>query len=857
MPEAAALFRADHPVEPSRPEVALHAVPKPAQPAPRLELAPYDLTAALTLERELGVSHVLAQVLVRRGLSDVSAARAFLHPTEAHDPSAFAGIDRAVGMIERHVRAGSRIVVHGDYDVDGVCATATMVRALRALGADVGWYLPDRLTDGYGLALETVRRLAAGGTALLITVDCAITAVDEVAAALAAGVEVVVCDHHAPRADGRLPDCDIVHPAVCGYPCVDLCGTGVAYKVAQALGAPGVEDDIELVALATVADLMPLVGENRRLVREGIRALSRTARPGLRALMTVAKADPSALDTRALGFRLAPRINAAGRLRRADAGLELLLTDDEQRAGEIAAELDRVNTERRAVEQRIVWEAEAQVAEFGERRAYVLAGEDWHPGVVGIVASRIVERHHRPAVVVALDGDVGSGSARSIPGFDLLGALHATAEHLERYGGHRAAAGMTVQRDRIDGFRRALEDHAEAVLPDDLLIARERVDAIASGCELGLDLAEELELLEPCGMGNPRSRLLVPGARLRDPRPMGDGRHLRFVVGSGGINARAVAFGCDGKLGVEPDEPADATFRLERNFWNGAVEPRLVLGHARPCAPDAIELLGEPDDYLGAALDASDLDPLPARSVAGARTVLDRRGHSPLAVLRDALAAGGGVHADGGGVLGDGGGVLGDGGGVLGDGGGVLGVCADAPRRLSGLSSRVGGFALISYHALARDPVVAQRFVHLVALDPPTSSAARDILAAGRGFAHLAWGEPELRFAQQMHELEYGLRASLVAFYRALRLRGRVTGQELEHLLRGDGPHARPARLAARLVKVLAELELVSLDRDLPALAIAGAAPTALERSPAFRVYAQLYEDGRRFLSSPNHLPGG
>ena len=857
MPEAAALFRADHPVEPSRPEVALHAVPKPAPPAPRLELAPYNLTAALTLERELGVSHVLAQVLVRRGLSDVSAARAFLHPTEAHDPSAFAGIDRAVGMIERHVRAGSRIVVHGDYDVDGVCATATMVRALRALGADVGWYLPDRLTDGYGLALETVRRLAAGGTALLITVDCAITAVDEVAAARAAGVEVVVCDHHAPRADGRLPDCDIVHPAVCGYPCVDLCGTGVAYKVAQALGAPGVEDDIELVALATVADLMPLVGENRRLVREGLRALSRTARPGLRALMTVAKADPSALDTRALGFRLAPRINAAGRLRRADAGLELLLTDDEQRAGEIAAELDRVNTERRAVEQRIVWEAEAQVAEFGERRAYVLAGEDWHPGVVGIVASRIVERHHRPAVVVALDGDVGSGSARSIPGFDLLGALHATAEHLERYGGHRAAAGMTVQRDRIDGFRRALEDHAEAVLPDDLLIARERVDAIASGCELGLDLAEELELLEPCGMGNPRSRLLVPGARLREPRPMGDGRHLRFVVGSGGINARAVAFGCDGKLGVEPDEPADATFRLERNFWNGAVEPRLVLGHARPCAPDAIELLGEPDDYLGAALDASDLDPLPARSVAGARTVLDRRGHSPLAVLRDALAAGGGVHADGGGVLGDGGGVHAAGGEVLGDGGGVLGVCADAPRRLSGLSSRVGGFALISYHALARDPVVAQRFVHLVALDPPTSSAARDILAAGRGFAHLAWGEPELRFAQQMHELEYGLRASLVAFYRALRLRGRVTGQELEHLLRGDGPHARPARLAARLVKVLAELELVSLDRDLPALAIAGAAPTALERSPAFRVYAQLYEDGRRFLSSANHLPGG
>jgi single-stranded-DNA-specific exonuclease len=829
MPEAAALLRS-HAVGLSHSEVALRAVPAPAPPAPALEVPPYDLGAALELERELGVSHVLAQVLVRRGLTDVTAVRAFLRPSEAYDPSAFAGIERVLAVIGRHVRAGSRIVVHGDYDVDGVCATATMVRALRAVGANVGWYLPHRLTDGYGLALETVQRLAAAGTALLITVDCAITAVDEVAAAHEAGVEVVVCDHHVPRADGRLPDCEIVHPAVCGYPCVELCGTAVAYKVAQALGAPGVEDDLELVALATVADLMPLVGENRRLVREGLLALSRTTRPGLRALMTVAKVDPSALDSGSLAFRLAPRINAAGRLQRADAGLELLLTVDEGRAGEIAAELDRVNAERRAVEQRIVWEAEAQVAELGERRSYVLAGEGWHPGVVGIVASRIVESHHRPAVVVGLEGDVGSGSARSIPGFDLLGALNATAEHLDRYGGHRAAAGMAIRRDRIGPFREAFEKHAGEVLLPEMLIPRERVDAVASGCELGLDVAEELELLEPCGMANPRSRLLVPGARLRDPRPMGDGRHLRFVVGSGGISARAVAFGCGGRLGVEADEPVDATFRLERNFWNGAVEPRLVLGHARRCRPEAIEVLGEPEDYLPAALVEIDQDPsLPSGPIATARAVLDRRGQSPLAVLRDAIASGGGV----------------------------LAVCADAPRRLSGLGERIGGFALTSYHALARDPAIGAPYAHVVAIDPPASPLARDSVAASRGFAHLAWGEPELRFAQQMHELEYGLRASLVAFYRSLRLRGKVAGEELEHLLRGDGPHPRPARLATRLIKVLAELELVSLDRDLPALEIAGAASTALERSPAYRVYAQQYKDGRRFLTSANHLPGG
>jgi single-stranded-DNA-specific exonuclease len=828
MPEAA-LLRSE-PVELPRSGAALQAVPEPPPLAPRLEIPSYDLSAALRLERELGLSHVLAQVLVRRGISDPVVARAFLDPRDAHHPGEFAGIDRAVALIEQHIRRGSRIVVHGDYDVDGVCATAIMVRALRARGADVGWYLPDRLNDGYGLALETVRRLASRDTGLIITVDCAITAVAEIAAARAAGLDVVVSDHHAPRPDGELPDCEIVHPGVCGYPCAELCGTGVAYKLAQALGAPTAEDDVELVALATVADLMPLVGENRRLVRAGLLALSRTSRPGLRALMTAANVDPSGLDTGALGFRLAPRINACGRLRRADAGLELLLTKDQGRAEQIASELERVNAERRAVEQRIVWEAEAQVAEQGERHTYVLAGEDWHPGVVGIVASRVVERHHRPAVVVGLDGDEGTGSARSIPGFDLLGALRACAVHLERYGGHRAAAGLAIRRDRLEEFRDAFERHAVDVLAPELLVPVERVDAIAAGCELGLALAEELEQLEPCGIGNPRPRLLVPGARLRDPRPMGEGRHLRFSVGSGGISARAVAFGCGGRLSVEAGEPADATFRLERNFWKGAVEPRLVLGHARPCAPAAIDVLGEPEDYLAAVLEELEREAFPDTLVVPkTRAVVDRRGHSPLAVLADALAAGGPV----------------------------LAVCADTTRRLAGLSSRTGGFALISYHGLGCEPAIAEPFPHVVALDPPFCGAAAGVLDAGRGYTHLAWGEAELRFAQQMHELEYGLRASLVVLYRSLRLRGRATGEELEHLLRGDGPHSRPARLAARLIKVLAELELVSLDPELPALAIAGAAPTALERSAAYRVYAQRYEDGRRFLSSANHLPGG
>jgi single-stranded-DNA-specific exonuclease len=799
---------------------------------PRLEIPEYDLAAALTLEHELSIGHVLAQVLVRRGMSDPVIARDFLEAAERHDPSAFNGIDQVVATIRAHCRDGSRIVVHGDYDVDGVCATAIMVRALRSLGADVGWFLPSRTEDGYGLSLATVQRLAERGTRLLITVDCGITAVDEVAAAIAEGIDVVVTDHHSPRADGRLPDCQIVHPSVSGYPCPELCGTGVAYKLAQALAAESAEEDLELVALATVADLVPLRGENRRLVREGLVALANTGRPGLRALMSVSRTDPSAVDAQALGFRLAPRINAAGRLRRPDAGLELLLTPDAERATEIANELDAINVERRAVEQRITWEAESQVAALGERSAYVLVGEDWHPGVIGIVASRIVERHHRPTIMIALNGaEPAQGSGRSIPGFDLLGGLHVCAERMIRYGGHRAAAGLTIDPAQVPALRSAFESHAEQVLTPDLLQPVERVDAVVSGSQLGLELAEELGRLEPCGMGNPRTRLLVPGARFGDVRTMGEGRHVRFSVTSGGARARAVAFGCDGKVPGGEHQPLDATFRLERNVWNGAVEPRLVLGHARACAPAAIAVLGEPDSYLDGVFGEFEGGGEESRDDARSarRAVLDRRGEGILTVLGDALAAGGPV----------------------------LAVCADVSRRLPGLAPRTGGFTLTSYAALEADPSIPRRFAQLVALDPPSGQAAHDLLSTGSGYTHLTWGEAELRFAEQMHELEYALRTSLVALYRSLKLRRKVVGEELERLLRGDGPHPRPARLAGRLLRVLAELELVSLDRALPALAIASEAQTELDRSPAYRVYAERYEDGRRFLSSANLRPSG
>jgi single-stranded-DNA-specific exonuclease len=790
----------------------------------RLQIDPCDVAAVLRLERELGVSHAFGQVLVRRGLVDADDARAWLAAGERHEPSAFAGIGDACALVLRHVAAATRITIHGDYDVDGVCSTAILVGVLRTLGADVDWFLPSRAEDGYGLSAATVDRLARRGTRLLITADCAITAVEEVAAARAAGLDVLVTDHHSPRADGRLPDAPIVHPALCGYPCPDLCAAGVAHKLAAALLAAAGRDpaaadaDLDLVALATIADCVPLRGENRRLVRAGLRALAVTTRPGLRALMRVARADPARIDARAVGFRLAPRINAAGRLERADAGLELVLTGDEARAAQIADELDRLNAERRHTETRILFEAEAQVAQAGEQAAYVLAGEGWHKGVIGIVASRIAERHHRPTVLVALDPHTGrgTGSGRSIPGFDLLAGLDAAAANLERHGGHRAAAGCEVLDTEVDAFRAAFTAHAEAVLRPEDLVPAERVDAVVAGDELGLGLAEELERLAPFGTANPGVSLLVPATRCSDPQTMGeDGRHVRFSVAAGGARARAVAFGTST---IECGQPLDATFSLELNEWGGSVEPRLVLRDARPCAPAPIVVVGEPDDYLAAVLAevARPLDELALRPERIAGPVRDRRGGGIAGTIAALVAAGEPV----------------------------LVVAADARLREGHLAPILGGFELCSADALERDPQLATGEHHVVLLDPP----AGPLRTHGR-MTHLAWGHPELRFAEQIHEREYGLRASLIATYRSMRATGGATGEELEALLRGDPQTPRPASLAGRVIRVLAELHLVSLDPDTRTVSVPAAERTALERSAAYRAYDQRYEDGRRYLS--------
>jgi single-stranded-DNA-specific exonuclease len=538
------------------------------------------------LAASLGISELTAGVLVRRGYTDAAEAQAFLAGEWlSHDPFLLGDMQVAVDRIRAAIRDGRRICIHGDYDVDGISATALAVLLLRELGADVDWHLPSRFDEGYGVSASTLERLADEGCGLVLTVDCGITAVAEVADAKARGLEVIVTDHHRPG--DALPDCPIVATRPSDYPFPELCGTGVVFKLGQALF--GVDSEIpkrhlDLVALATIADVVPLLDENRALAIAGLRVLARTQKPGLQALMRSAGVDPATVDAGACGFRLGPRINAAGRLGHPRAALELLLTQDRDEAKRLAESLEELNRDRQAVEQRIFREAVADVESWPEekraRRAYVVAGADWHEGVIGIVASRLVERFNRPVVLIAGTDELWKGSGRSIPSFDLHGGLGACAQLLERWGGHRAAAGLSLRPENVEPFAAAFAQHAEGLLADEDLSTQTRIDAIVPrNTRLTLDLCAELAQLAPFGLGNPEVMLLVPGCQLGDLATVGDGKHLRYRVRRDGTDAgAAIHFGAGSSLESYRDGGHyDVAFRLSENRWNGTVSPQLVV----------------------------------------------------------------------------------------------------------------------------------------------------------------------------------------------------------------------------------------------------------------------------------------
>jgi single-stranded-DNA-specific exonuclease len=536
------------------------------------------------LEVELKLPRSLCRLLVQRGYGTAEAARDFLrpHPGQLHPPGTLAGIGEAVERISKAIAGGETILVHGDYDVDGICATALYVRALRRFGGKVEAFVPHRLSDGYDLSEAGVRAAVEAGAGLILTGDCGIVAHSAVEEARRRGIDVIVTDHHTPGP--TLPAAAaVVNPnrVDCGYPDKGLAGVGVAYKVMCATAeAMGHDPDqlscfLDLVAVATIADLAPLTAENRAMVRWGLKVLARTPNPGLQALLRSTRLGEKAEITAGqVGFVLAPRINAVGRMSEALVGVRLLLTDDADEARAIAASLEEENRWRRQVDGETLREAITLLErEYDPARDFgvVLAKRGWHPGVIGIVASRVVELIHRPAVLIALDEEgEGKGSARSVPGFHLYEAMRDCAGHLTRFGGHRAAAGCSLRADRVDAFREAFNARAAAALSPELLIPETRIDL-----EVTLDEADDrmcrlLRHAAPFGMGNPTPVLGARGVTIAGrPRVVGTD-HLKLTLHGGGTRLEAIGFGMGGLAEKVSAAGAawDVAFKLEENSWS-------------------------------------------------------------------------------------------------------------------------------------------------------------------------------------------------------------------------------------------------------------------------------------------------
>ena len=806
-------------------------------------MSPAPYSEVRRLAGELEVSEVLAQVLVRRGLGDPAAARAFLHPDfRVHDPYLMSGMAEARKRIDQALRRNEPIAVHGDYDADGITATFLLVSVLEELGADVRWRLPNRFSEGYGVSAAAVDELGEAGVKLLITVDCGINARAEVARAQALGMDVIVTDHH--ELEGELPGCVVVTPKLGAYPCRHLAGVGVAFKLGHALlEDPG--DDLvdlplalrpytDLVAVGTIADVVPLIEENRVLTSVGLGRLRSAPRPGLAALLEVAGGRPGAVDAGVVGFRLGPRLNAAGRLEDASLALELLGSGDRDAALPLALKLNELNRERQTIEAAMLEAALAMVPDPAPP-ALVLSSPDWHEGVVGIVASRVAERFHRPAILLSEGDDEAKGSGRSIPAFDLLGAVERTSAHLLTFGGHRAACGLRLRRDAIPGFRDAFVAEAAAALSDDDLRRVRHVDALVGGDELTLGLADELELLAPHGFGNRQVTLLLHGAEVVAPRLTRDKRHAQYRVRCDGASCQAIHFSFDDIAELTQPGRHDVALALSKNDYNGSVSAQVQVRSLHRLEPPETDL-------CATACDLRCRD-----RMQGER-------------LWTALLAGG----DGAGVS-DGGGVAGDAAALntaraegrlvdrrgrpavpalaalLAGGERTLVLVADVGRRRPLLTRDVltpgldrsaayvqaacaprfaaaaGADVVMTTPDLALDhPAVTRTFSHLVLLDPPFTGATWASLtaAAPDAWLHALWGAREAEFAGRVRETQLDLDAAMRRVWKALAAgRGRFD-EALEQELLGAGAVLAPVAAVAAALRALRESGLLVAGDD-------------------------------------------
>lgn len=783
----------------------------------------------------LGCGELMAWALVRRGLADPEAAREFLAadgPLEP--PERIEGVGEAARRLARAIERGERVLVHGDYDCDGVCSTAIVALALRARGARVETFLPSRFRDGYGVSVENVERAADEGTDLLVCVDCGTTAVEALTRARDRGMDVMVIDHH--LAGGSRPPGILVNPAL-GRGREDLpAAAGVCLSVVRALAemldgghlAPDPESLIDLAALATVADAVPLVGENRRIVARGLAAIRATPRVGIAALCAAAGVEPRWIGARDLGFGLGPTINAAGRLSEASRALSLLEADDRAEADPIARELWALNMERRDVERQITEEAiaiiRAEPDEIRRADAILVSGEGWHEGVVGIVASRLVERYGRPAIVITRGPEGAKGSGRSLGGVDLHALVGQADAELTRWGGHAAAVGVQLPSEAVGRFRDAFLAAAAGARAQ---IARARVrevDAVAASRDMTLSTAEEVARLEPFGRGNPQLRIALPACAASGVSTVGEGKHLRLRLAIGGAHAPAIGF----RMGehaaqIDADERYDAVVSLGIERYQGLVGPRVVMDALERIEPGAVPGggcaqacdLACPDRVRGAELAApGDGQPRPATPPPAPRGLRDLRGEGRAIPVLAALA-----QADA----------------------GVVALVSDVASRrtalagpleparlgiewaplagsrcaLEGARARIDGadgrpvLAMVEYSRLGG--LALPEGAHLVAVDPPAGEAqARALLAAAAGrWLHLVWGPDEVELARAVAARSWDLRPLVGELWRALRDRALWPWDEqLERTLLGEGAVMREPRAVMRALRVLDELGL-------------------------------------------------
>lgn len=546
----------------------------------------------LAVSRQYGLPPVIATILLNRGVQEVET---FIHPSaeQLPDPFLMKGMEPAAQRILQALDRGEHITVYGDYDVDGITSTAILVSFLKEHKAEVNYYIPDRLEEGYGMNRAAIDKIAALGTSLLITVDCGITAVDEVRYAKECGMDVIVTDHHECKEELPEAYC-ILNPkqSDCPYPFKKLAGVGVVFKLLQALTTQMkfhmkelIEEYIDIVAIGTVADVMPLVGENRAIVKKGLELLKYTMNRGVRTLMETAKIDTSGLTTGSIGFMIAPRINAAGRMGDPKCAVELLLSKDDRTARRYAEQLDEENRDRQATEISILEDALNIIAynrEMEDDYVLVLDHEGWHHGIIGIVASKISEKFNKPCILISTGDGMGKGSGRSIKGFNLFQALEECSGELVKFGGHELAAGLSVETERIDEFRKHINQYAKSVMNEADFVPKIYVDAELPIEYINMNTVERLMILEPYGMGNASPVFFARKLTVTYIRPLSDGKHMKLTLAKGDNYVEAVGFNMGAYLEkIKLQDMVDIVFNLDINVFRGERQVQVLLKDLR------------------------------------------------------------------------------------------------------------------------------------------------------------------------------------------------------------------------------------------------------------------------------------